>query len=65
VVEAHQGWGREMSSIFSFLSSSDVFKKEYDMDPKGEVLCQPFNSRDSRAVLPDMLTVRGFDLFRY
>jgi hypothetical protein len=54
-----------MSSIFSFLSSSDVFKKEYDMDPKGEVLCQPFNSRDSRAVLPDMLTVRGFDLFRY
>jgi hypothetical protein len=55
----------EMSSLFGFLSSSDVFKKEYDMDPKGEsplanfdddddafyLFPQIFNSRDSRALL--------------
>jgi len=55
----------EMSSLFGFLSSSDVFKKEYDMDPKGEsplanfddddvafyLFPQIFNSRDSHALL--------------
>jgi hypothetical protein len=41
-----QGSGKGgMSSLLGFLSSSDVFKKEYDMDPKGEALANFDQSR--------------------